>query len=45
MFARISRIVVLGLALTVLGGTGVASAGSLAGPQHAIHMAGDEHCC
>jgi hypothetical protein len=45
MFARIARIVVLGLALTVLGGNGVAAATSITAPTHAVHMAGDDHCC
>jgi hypothetical protein len=45
MFARIARIVVLGLALTVLGGNGVAATTGFAAPSHSMHLAGDDHCC
>jgi hypothetical protein len=45
MFARIARIAVLGLALTLLGGNGMAAATGVTAPSHSLHMAGDEHCC
>jgi hypothetical protein len=45
MFARIARIAVLGLMLAVVGGNGVAAATGVTAPTHAVHMAGDEHCC
>jgi hypothetical protein len=45
MFARIARIVVLGLALTMFGGNAVAAATSVSTPAHTVHMAGDDHCC
>jgi hypothetical protein len=49
MFARIARLVVLSVALTMLGGNTVAAASGLAvhstTPTKVVHMAGDEHCC
>jgi hypothetical protein len=46
MFARIARIAVLGVALTLLGGNGMAAATSLtAQPTQVVHTAGDGHCC
>jgi hypothetical protein len=51
MFARIARLVVLSVALTMLGGNTVAAASGLAvhsgvtAPTKVAHMAGDEHCC
>jgi hypothetical protein len=45
MFARIARIVVVGLALTVLGVNGAAAVTSAPASTHAIHTAGDDHHC
>jgi len=45
MFARIARVVVLGLALSVLGGNAVAAGTSVTAQTHVVHTAGDGHCC
>jgi hypothetical protein len=45
MFARIARIAVLGLALTVLGGSGVAAATGITAPTHMVQLADNGHCC
>jgi hypothetical protein len=45
MFARIARIVVVGLALTVLGVNGVAAATTITASTHVAHTAGDDHHC
>jgi hypothetical protein len=51
MFVRIARIVVLGLALTMVGGNTAAVAGGIAAANghtaqaHVAHMAGDDHFC
>jgi hypothetical protein len=47
MFARIARMIVLALALTVVGSNGVAAGVSAAAPTHAGHMQPAEggFCC